>query len=384
MFVNPFTPVFGGKPDFFFGRKDILARFDAALIDRGSEGRALFVTGTRGCGKTALLEQLSLRASREGWRTIDLGPGNVVETLMRHLVRQDSSTLQVAPQVSVSVLGTGGSVGGVSTSKVMTYEPHDLQIVFLEECEREKRGLFVSIDEVQKVPIEDVSAICNAFQMASRKGFDVILAIAGLPYAYDAIIHHEGCTYMRRSAHEPLGLLSREETQEAFRDAFEEVEGLALSNAGLEALVRASLGHPYMIQLLGYYLVSFVNDAGHARRYVASEDDASAVIPLAVEAYERRSLKPLMDELTPLQRDYLLAMTSVMDESHVARTADVARKLGRGASQLSRVREALLQNGIVIAPSRGRIRFNVAYLRDYVPRYTGSEGVDALVESWDI
>ena len=46
MFANPFSPVFGGKPDVFFGRKDILARFDSAMLDKGSEDRALFITGT--------------------------------------------------------------------------------------------------------------------------------------------------------------------------------------------------------------------------------------------------------------------------------------------------------------------------------------------------
>ena len=70
MFENPFVPVFGGKPDFFFGRKELLNRFTFALVDRGSEDRALFITGNRGCGKTALLEQfwvcadLCARASR--------------------------------------------------------------------------------------------------------------------------------------------------------------------------------------------------------------------------------------------------------------------------------------------------------------------------------
>lgn len=55
MFSNPFTPIFGGRPDFFFGRKAVLTRFDAAMVDQGSEDRVLFVTGNRGCGKTALL-----------------------------------------------------------------------------------------------------------------------------------------------------------------------------------------------------------------------------------------------------------------------------------------------------------------------------------------
>lgn len=48
MFKNPFTPLFGGKPDCFFGRRAILDCFDLALRDKGSADRALFITGSRG------------------------------------------------------------------------------------------------------------------------------------------------------------------------------------------------------------------------------------------------------------------------------------------------------------------------------------------------
>lgn len=48
MFDNPFTPLFGGRPGFFFGREGILRRFDRAMSDYGSDDRALFITGSRG------------------------------------------------------------------------------------------------------------------------------------------------------------------------------------------------------------------------------------------------------------------------------------------------------------------------------------------------
>ena len=104
MFINPFSPIFGGQPGFFFGRSDILARFDLAMRDRGSEDRALFVTGTRGSGKTTLLEQLSQRASASGKRTIDLGPERTLNALLRSLVRHDQETKTIDPQASISIL----------------------------------------------------------------------------------------------------------------------------------------------------------------------------------------------------------------------------------------------------------------------------------------
>ena len=74
MFTNPFSPIFGGKPDVFFGRENILKLFEHAMLDPGSDDRAIFITGTRGCGKTSLLEQLSIRAKSRKRKVIDLGP----------------------------------------------------------------------------------------------------------------------------------------------------------------------------------------------------------------------------------------------------------------------------------------------------------------------
>lgn len=121
MLSNPFSPIFGGKPDFFFGRKEILRRFDLAMRDRGSEDRALFFTGARGYGKTALLEQLSARASLTGRTVIDLGPDDTIAQLIRAIVGYDETTTTVSPQASVSILGTGGSLSAGSISKTTRY-----------------------------------------------------------------------------------------------------------------------------------------------------------------------------------------------------------------------------------------------------------------------
>ena len=134
MFENPFTPTFGGKPDFFFGRHALLERFDEALANRGSADRALFITGNRGCGKTALLEQFSMRAERHGWLSVDINSENALEVLTRSLVRHQAATREVAPELEVSILGSGGRVGGVSSSKTVAFDKKDIELILLEAC----------------------------------------------------------------------------------------------------------------------------------------------------------------------------------------------------------------------------------------------------------
>ncbi len=382
MFENPFTPIFGGKPERFFGRKDVLARFETAMIDAGSEERALFVTGARGSGKTALLEQLSQRATASGRLVIDLVPDDTVHLLLRGLQRHDEEVRAVSPQIGVSLLGSGGSVSGMSSSKATHFDRADLQMLFLKACERERAGIFISIDEVQKVSEDDLSAIGGAFQMASRKGNDVMIALAGLPYAHDAIIKYDGCTYLRRAAHEELTLFAWEEVMDAFGEAFASIKGFKVRVEELEALARASYGHPYVLQLLGYYAVVVANAHADSSRHVLTGQEVAQAIPMAVDAYGRRALKPLVEEMTPLELSFVTAMASTLDERRVAHIGEIAGALGKRQRNLSAARDALIRAGIVIAVGRGELMFNIPYLAAYLAKGEGGNLAVERVRQW--
>ena len=382
MLTNPFTPIFGGKPDSFFGRKDILNRFEIALLDRGSEDRALFITGVRGNGKTALVEQLSRRANMHGWHTIDLGSDNLLETLLRNLVRQSEQTQTLSPSASVNILGTGVGISAGSISKTLRYTTADLQNVFVDFCKEHKEGVFVSIDEVQKVPLEALSTVCEVFQIASRKGHDVILVLAGLPYSYEQVIHHEGCTFMRRGVHERIGLFSREEAYEAFKEAFSCVDGLLINDFELRLLVEASYGHPYLIQLIGYYLVFHVNALSQETPYTITRGDIQVVLPRAIAAYERRALRPMIEELNESERAYLGAMARRIDSERMVSTGDIADELGKNQNELSPTRKNLIKKGIAIVPKRGYLMFNVPYLAGYMQNEATSDKEVELAREW--
>ena len=315
MFSNPFSPIFGGKPDVFFGRERILNLFDYAMIDTGSDDRAIFITGTRGSGKTALLEQLSIRAAAKKRKVID-----------------------------------------------------NLQPLFLEACSDYKNGILVTVDEIQKVPADDVSSLCNAFQMASRKGYDVMLAVAGLPYAYSSVIKHEGCTYLRRATHEEIGLFSWDETDDAFSSIFSGIKGLNISLRIIEKLNHASYGHPYIMQLLGYHLILHINDHAQGKQHSVTDDEAEFAIANAVFAYEQRALKPLIDELPSSAKTYLIKMSESLNSDRLADSSDIARSLGVSQNKLSRPRAYLIDHGIIASPEHGKVMFCVPYLAEYLKK----------------
>lgn len=366
MYQNPFTPLFGGHPDCFFGRENILRRFDTALVDKGSDDRALFITGSRGYGKTALLEQLSLRANASDRKVIDVGPDNPIGGIMRHLVPFDETTKTVDPEVEVNIFGSGGKVRAGSSSKTVRYDRDDFEYIFLDACEQKGLKLFVTVDEIQKVALDDVALICEAFQMASRKGYDVMIAVAGLPYGYESIIHHDGCTFMRRAVCESLGPLLPAEVKSAFQKTFKQVKDLSLSENALQKLLTDSKGHPYIMQLQGYYLINELNQQGSKGRRTLTVEDVEAITPTVKDAYYRRALEPLVSVMPASEVEYLQAMARVLNDERVARTGDIAKALGKEPNRLSFVRESLLNNGIVIAPERGKLMFMIPYLADYL------------------
>ena len=368
MLKNPFSPIFGGKPDVFFGRSNILKSFSLAMVDKGSDSRALFFTGTRGSGKTALLEQLSMRSTEKSKLVIDLGPEDTAKQLVRSLAGFDESTRTVSPQANISVFGVGGGVSAGSMSKTKHIGREDLQALLIETCSKAKHGVFVTVDEVQKVPVDDISSICNAFQMASRKGCDIMLAVAGLPYSYSKIIEYEGCTYLRRASHEELPLFTWEEASTAFTDAFSRIEGLSIDQTLIDKLNRASYGQPYLMQLLGYYLIACINEDDQGATHDVKPQEVEVAISLAVSAYEKRALSPLFEELPKREREYLRAMSECLDGRRLARTSDVAEKLGVEQRSLSQARARLIGNGIIAAPEHGSVMFCVPYLADFAQK----------------
>ena len=368
MFTNPFSPIFGGKPDVFFGRNDIIQRFDLAMIDHGSDDRALFFTGTRGSGKTALLEQLSMRAVAKGRIVIDLGPEDTLSQFLHCLADYDTFTSTISPQASVTVLGVGGGFSAGSLSKTKSISKTRLQELLLEFCAKSKNGVLVTVDEVQKIPLDDMSSLCNAFQMASRKGHDIMLAVAGLPYSYKTIIAHEGCTYLRRASHEELGLFTWDEADIAFHEAFALIKGLKIDDSAIDQLNHASFGHPYLIQLLGYHLINKINESNPRSKYLVREEDLDNSIPSSVLAYERRALKPLVDELSNQGQIYLRAVSDCLNEDRIAFSSDIAKHIGKPIQALSRTRAHLIENGILASPEHGKLLFCIPYLANYIKK----------------
>lgn len=384
---NPFTIRFGGDSRLFFGREEQLKGFDRALLVSGSDYRATFITGARGTGKTSLLEQYSKKAGEAGWDVIDMQSEEALKALYRRLAPYDmvKKTAKAAPTVNTP-LG-GGSLGEKGSEKSLDMGRTDIASLFVGYCKDHPAGVCVTIDEIQKIPLDELSLICGAFQLASRKNCNVILAVAGLPQSYKAITQYEGCTYMRRANHIQLGLFCREEVEDAYRQAFSLVKGLKVDDDAFAMLVNRTKGQPYMVQLLGYFAVDFAaTKASTARKsgYMLSAYDVDRVFDVALDTYEQRVLRPLVAEMSNKALEFARAMAATMDEGHKASIGAIAEKIGKATTDISMTRKALLDEELIDSPERGYVRFAIPYLREYLLKDEESSDCSKRLDEWDV
>ena len=363
--ANPFTPSFGGKPEHFFGRETLLTRMREALDGADSPDRVLFITGTRGCGKTALLERLSLLASESSWLTIDVHSTTAVRDILEELTSQ-TPTVSAKLEPKISALGASVSLGEVNASRVGSLSKN-LTSALLARCETlgGKRGIFITIDEIQKISEADMEQICAAVQMARRKGQPVALMLAGLPGAKEKVAAYQGCTFMQQAKDEQIGSLLVSETVQAFTSLFALVPDLVVSEDTIWAASAMSQGYPYLVQLVGYHLVQFVRDLYPVGVIQVLPEHVSAIAEQVYETYRNDVLAPSTRTLGDESRAYLAVMSTLLDDDGIAATGAIAKALGKETSQLSTCRQRLISRRLIRSEGYGKVRFALPYLSRY-------------------
>ncbi len=364
MVGNPFTPAFGGKPQHFFGRSKELSLMREALENENSPHRAMFITGTRGYGKTALLEQMSGMAKNYGWRCIDVHSSHAARIVLEQLV--GGTQRQVEKSLEPQAFGV--SAGHVSTSTISSFEDYHLAQVLVEACENliAHKGIFITVDEIQKVPEADAENLCAAVQMAVRKGLPVILALAGLPGSKEKVSSYAGCTFMHRAPELPIGSLLVDETLQAFGGLLSLVEGLVVDDRVLWSMAEMSKGHPYLMQLVGYHLVESLRPRLMGGSIRVSVDDVSGVEDVAYASYRADVLEPALASLRNGTLLYLEAASRVMASDGRARTSDISATMGKSAQEVSMQRSRLISARLLVADGHGFVRFGLPYLRRYL------------------
>lgn len=355
--ANPFKPTAGAEPPVLAGRKKVIDDFTDGLTEGpGAPGRLMRISGPRGSGKTVLLTELGDIAKDKGWVVVDETAGKgLVDRITERLVRQ-------LPEANASMdidLGFVKAHAGVSSGTGSA----DIRTVLDEAAGRiGKKGVLVTVDEVQDADKGEMAAISQAVQHLIREKKDVAFVFAGLTMGVADFINGEAMTFLRRAKAEQLKSIPDDDVAAAFEKTFGD-SGMPIAGNALSDAVAATGGYAYMVQLVGYNVWKVARRHFGESPAVTTEDVREGA-EMAMEDYVEAVIEPALSRLSKRAMSYLVEMSGSDGPSS---TGCVAKSLGVPAQSLSNVRASLIAKQVIEpTEARGYVDFAIPWMREYV------------------
>lgn len=362
--ANLFHPSFGSRPERIVGRDEIIAQFLQGL-DRepGHRDRATLILGQRGTGKTALLLQLAEEAKAKGFVAARVASG---EDMLEEIVE----SIQLAGSEFVEGKRTkvrGFSAGALGFSFGLTFseevrENYGFRTKLSLLCDRlaeNDRRVLLLVDEVQ--PNTDaMRALASTYQHLAGEGKDIAIVMAGLPNAVSRVLNDRVLTFLNRARKCPLEPLLLGDVMAYYADAFAR-EGRSVTDSQLRHLAEATHGFPYLLQLIGYYLVEFsvaddaVSDSAIESAIVAAREELAADV-----------FSPTLNELSRKDVEVLRAIAQQGDG--VVPVSSILRETSLSNSYFQQYRARLIDAGVIASPRDGELIITVPYLPEYLRR----------------
>jgi len=383
--LNPFAPGSGLPPPSLTGRSAEIDAFDLVVarsrVRRASRGMILH--GLRGVGKTVLLNEFRAQAEKANWFIVEIEgrPTQSGQAAVRH--RLARSLLTAASRASRSTklseglrraLGTVKSFSvsvGVVAVEIGVESAHgradsgQIEIDFEELVEDLAPALLESssafaifIDEMQELDDELLVALLAAQHRAGQKGWPFYIFGAGLPDLPSRL--SSARSYAERLFdYRRIGPLEPTAAREALVSPIEK-HGATFDPDALSSLLECAEGYPYFLQTYGRAVWDAARD-----RHITPED-AEAAITVGDDELDMGFYPSRWDKITDSEREYMITMAELGGET--VGTGDIANALGRSATSKSKVRQSLIDKGLVYPPERGRLSFTVPRMASYIRR----------------
>jgi hypothetical protein len=381
---NPFRPGAGARPPQLVGRDAELTAFKA-IIDRvqgGKQSNPMFFVGLRGVGKTVLLGTLRAEADTAGWFTIGLeispedGGGRAAQRLARGLDRvadalkttpkhgRFAAALKAIDSLSVNVGLTGGGIELHRTAQAATpdieFDLIDVIDALGPELAKEQRGLGLFVDEMQQLDPAVAGALIAAQHRATQRDWPIYLIGAGLPDLPATL--STARSYAERFDYWTIDALTPEDAALALAEPAKQAGG-GFEPEALNRLVAEADGYPYFLQTFAYYAWDLTKGP------TITLADAKSAIARGYDRLDDGFFRARWDRAAPLEQEYLTAMAQ--EPGGLARTTQVAERVGRTTGQLTSTRAALVAKGLIYSPGRGSVRFSIPGFARFIARQAG-------------
>ena len=376
---NPFSPSFGISPPVLAGRRDVLNSFGRVFDSIRSPSYATLLWGLRGTGKTVLLNAVEDRARAQGW--VVVSSAAVSRSGVADQIASKASSLLAALRdeheppprravTGVTIMGTGIQTERVNSPDAPDHSALELEAVLAalgDLLAEQGTGLLITIDEMHVSEIDEIRQFGNVFQLVSRRAERPVAFVgAALPELEGRLLSGDASTFLQRCVRHEIGNLRPSEAATALREPIEEAGG-RIEDDALDIAVEASMGQPYLVQLIGSYVW---DDAEDLARGVTAEEVRRAAAD-ASEQFGQHVHGPVWHGLSDLDKRFLAAM---LPDAASSAVGDVGQRWGHSQRSLSTYRNRLLRSGLISSVGHGRVAFADHTVRQYVQGQATAEG----------
>jgi hypothetical protein len=377
---NPYTPNAGSRPQALAGRDQELEQFRVLVgrLKRGATEQSMVIRGLRGVGKTVLLNAFEDRAESEGFLTYyhEMTPdsslvGEITRDAQAAMARLKLNACATkALREALAHLGTIKVVGpeGIELSVDLRSADEgtiarDLSELLLQlgrVAAEKSTGVVFLLDEVQFVKEVEYRSVITALHRATQKNVPITLAAAGLPQI--PRLTGEARSYAERLFSFPvISSLSANDATSALVEPARQ-QHVEYDPEAIDLALAWTGGYPFYIQQLGKHAWNFANASP------ITTADVEAAMPAAQQALDSSIYEVRIQRATDQERRYMRAMAELGSGPY--KSGDVAAKLGRKTSEVSVVRQRLLDKGLVYATEDyGYVDFTVPRFGEFMVRY---------------
>ena len=355
-----FQPTFGNRPEKYIGRDGVIEQFMAGLREPvGSRNRCTLFLGQRGMGKTALLLELSDRAQRAGFVVARVTahegmPQAIIEQFQLNGSKFFNDNKRKLTGVTAGALGFSFGLT-FSEAAERQYGFRSKMSLLCDKLAEKGKGALILIDEVRtSVAMREVA---SAYQELVGDRKNVAIAMAGLPHAVSSVLNDSVLTFLNRAIKVELGTISTQLIRAYYEKAFRMV-GITISDELLDRAALSTRGFPYLMQLIGYYVIQYTPKGGTVTDEVMNKSEKAAMKDM-----EDNVFKPILTPLSDNDRVFLQALARC---GGTATTSKLQANLGKKGPAIQPYRKRMIEAGIIEAPRRGELVFAVPYLADFL------------------
>lgn len=364
---NPFVPSFGVSPAYLAGREDALSAIERVSLTfaRTDYSRACLIVGSRGIGKTVLLNEIEDRAEALNWRMVKVTAtkgflDRMVSEQLRGLLAELRPTRNTKAAASIGI--NAGLIAGKSSIEKTTVSSTVEGLrehIYAISAAAPTEGLLFTIDEVNSRARDELEEFAAVYQHAIRDGLKVALVMCGIPASLGVLLNKDNgaVTFLNRARRIDIGLLDFPTAKTAFAETIKTRGTRTASNDVIDQMAALSKGYPFLVQEIGNKAWDVNPDSNEI-----SLDDLRTVAAEAIAAMNNSVLRPIVASLSVKLREIL----SVIASNPGIRHAELSQQLGLATSALSGPLQRLIETGTVIRAERGVVRIAIPYLEQYL------------------